>query len=168
MKWALLHYKNMMGVVHRSISPVLVGSPSPDCHISFVAMEKMVTGFLPSTCLMTGSCPTRPSSCTRLIAVKRQSKDEGHLSIISHKSQCIQWLTDTHISQDQTCICSPVPDELFKHLSGQNNNSQPVIILMNKHEHFCMLFVYLCRGISQHLLYSVDEAKMFSDRSFTL
>lgn len=159
-----------MGVVHRVISPVLVGSPSPDRHISFVAMEKMVTGFLPSTCLMTGSCPTRPSSCTRLIAVKRQSKDEGHLSITSCHSKAStysDWQILTSL-QDQICICSPVPDELFKYLSGQNNNSQPVIILMSKHEDFSMLFGYLRRGISQHLLYSVEDAKTFADSSFTL
>lgn len=66
--------------MHRFIiklSPVVVGSPSPDRHISFVAMEKMVTGFLPSTCLMTGSCPTRPRSCTLLIAVRSGSKDKN-------------------------------------------------------------------------------------------
>lgn len=49
-------------------SPPWASSFSPVRHISLVARENMVTGFLPSTCLMIGSCPTRPSNWTRFIA----------------------------------------------------------------------------------------------------
>lgn len=58
------HYTRMFWMLW----PVVLISPSPLRHISLVASEKMVTGFRPSTCLITGSWPTRPSSCTRFIA----------------------------------------------------------------------------------------------------
>ena len=57
--------------------PVWDVSASPERHISLVATENMVTGFLPSTCRMTGSCPTRPRSCTRLIADRKRRKEGG-------------------------------------------------------------------------------------------
>lgn len=58
----------------RDTVPVEVISPSPVRHISLVAKEKMVTGLRPSTCLITGSWPTRPNSCTRLMAgMQRQT-----------------------------------------------------------------------------------------------
>lgn len=55
-------------------SPPWVTSLSPVRHISLVARENMVTGFFPSTCLMIGSCPTRPSNWTRFMAETWDSK----------------------------------------------------------------------------------------------
>lgn len=60
-------------------SPPWPTSLSPVRHISLVARENMVTGFFPSTCLMIGSCPTRPSSWTRFMAETRETKHTGEL-----------------------------------------------------------------------------------------
>lgn len=57
--------------------PVEVISLSPVRHISLVASEKMVTGLRPSTCLITGSWPTRPNSCTRFIAGEKKNKTKN-------------------------------------------------------------------------------------------
>lgn len=88
------------------------------------------------------------------------------LSNMSHKASAHNdWRILTSL-QDQTCICSPVSDELFKNLSGQNKKSQPIIIIIIIiHQHFLMLFGYLCGDISQHLLNSEDDEE---DRSVTL
>lgn len=55
-------------------SPPWASSFSPVRHISLVARENMVTGFFPSTCLIIGSCPTRPSNWTRFMAETQESK----------------------------------------------------------------------------------------------
>lgn len=55
--WFMIHNKRqqLYCCVCYHIEPVELISPSPERHISFVAMEKMVTGLRPSTCLITGS-----------------------------------------------------------------------------------------------------------------
>lgn len=72
--WCCWPRSSDLGHVARADSPPWLTSLSPVRHISLVARENMVTGFFPSTCLMIGSCPTRPSSWTRFMAETRETK----------------------------------------------------------------------------------------------
>lgn len=72
--WCCWPCSSDLGHVARADSPPWLTSLSPVRHISLVARENMVTGFFPSTCLMIGSCPTRPSSWTRFMAETRETK----------------------------------------------------------------------------------------------
>lgn len=100
--------------------PVVLISPSPLRHISLVASEKMVTGFRPSTCLITGSWPTRPSSCTRFIAGVKEK--EPCLSktlaeyLTMHEGPLLTSL------QDEAGVCAPVPHQLPQQLETEKNS----------------------------------------------
>lgn len=105
--WTIHSYSN--------VPPVEFTSASPERHISLVANEKIVTGFRPSTCLMTGSWPTRPNSCTRLIAAEKTShkinkiigKSPNQLSTIERRLTSFQ---------NKAGICATLSDHLSKDL----------------------------------------------------
>lgn len=66
----------------------------------------MVTGLRPSTCLITGSWPTRPSSCTRFIAGER-ARRSSQLLICWMDESLYETQTFTHISpRSGWCLCS--------------------------------------------------------------
>lgn len=61
----------------------LVGLAFPDRHISFVARKKLLWLFFPSTCLMTGSWPTRPSNFMRSGDLSNQTA--SYFRLMSYK-----------------------------------------------------------------------------------